>query len=251
MKAVITGASSGIGRDMARVLAYKGWQVFLVARNTKKLLDLQKEIGSNAKCFRCDVANREECEGLYQILSIENVDMLINCAGFGLCGRFTVTDLDTELNMIDTNIKAVHILTKLFLKDFQKRNHGYILNVASIAGFMPGPMMATYYASKNYVVSLTEAIYTELKKRKSKVKISVFCPGPVNTNFNRIADVKFAMKGIDSRYAAQYAIEKTLKGKTIIIPTLKVKLARFGMRFLPDKAVSSICYGIQRRKKYH
>lgn len=250
MKAVITGASSGIGRDMARVLAYKGWQVFLVARSTEKLLELQKEIGNNAKCFRCDVSSREECEGLYQLLSVENVDMLINCAGFGLCGRFTDTNLNTELNMIDTNIKAVHILTKLFLKDFQKRNHGYILNVASIAGFAPGPMMATYYASKNYVVSLTEAIYTELKKQQSKVRIGVFCPGPVDTNFNYVADVKFAMKGIDSRYAAQYAIEKALKGKTIIIPTIKFKLARFGVRFLPDKAVSSIFYSVQRRKKY-
>lgn len=250
MKAVITGASSGIGRDMARVLAYKGWQVFLVARNTEKMLELQTEIGNNAKCIRCDVSNKDECESLYQILSGEQVDMLVNCAGFGLCGHFITTDLDTELNMIDTNIKAVHILTKLFLKDFQKRNHGYILNVASIAGFMPGPMMSTYYASKNYVVSLTEAIYTELKKQHSHVKISVFCPGPVNTNFNQVADVKFAIKGIDSRYAAQYAIEKALKGKTVIIPTLKIKLTRFGVRLLPDKAVSAICYHVQHRKKY-
>ncbi len=250
MKAVITGASSGIGRDMARVLAYKGWQVFLVARNTEKMLELQTEIGNNAKCIRCDVSNKEECEQLYQVLSGEQVDMLINCAGFGLCGHFTATDLDTELKMIDTNIKAVHILTKLFLKDFQKRNHGYILNVASIAGFMPGPLMATYYASKSYVVSLTEAICTELKKQNSKVKVSVFCPGPVDTNFNRVADVKFTIKGIESRYAAQYAVEKALRGKVVIIPTLKIKLARFGVRFLPDKTAAKICYHVQYRKKY-
>ena len=250
MKAVITGASSGIGRDMARVLARQGWQVFLVARNTEKMLDLQKELGDRSKCMRCDVSHRDECESLYNILAAEKVDMLINCAGFGLCGRFLLTDLDTELEMIDTNIKAVHILTKLFLRDFEQRGHGYILNVASIAGFMPGPMMATYYATKNYVVSLTEAIYTELKKRNSPVKISVFCPGPVNTNFNQRAGVKFAINGIDSRYAARYAIDKALRGKTVIIPTAKIKLARFGLRFLPDKAVAAICFRIQRRKKY-
>lgn len=250
MKAVITGASSGIGRDMARVLACKGWKVFLVARNTEKMLELQKEIGSNAKCIRCDVSDKSECESLYNLLSTENIDMLINCAGFGLCGNFISTDLDTELKMIDTNVKAVHTLTKLFLRDFYKRNHGYILNVASIAGFMPGPTMATYYATKNYVVKLTEAIYTEIKKHKSKVKISVFCPGPVNTEFNKVAGVKFALNGIDSKYAAQYAIEKALKGKLVIIPTLKIKLVRFGTRFLPDKAVSAICHRIQRRKNY-
>ncbi len=102
-------------------------------------------------------------------------------------GNFDETDLDKELNLIDTNIKAVHILTKLYLKDMIEKNEGHILNVASIAGFMPGPLMSTYYSSKAYVVRLTEGIREELKKQASNVKISLLCPGPVDTNFNKVA----------------------------------------------------------------
>ena len=129
-----------------------------------------------------------------------------------------------------------------------KKNSGKILNVASIAGFMPGPLMATYYSTKAYVVRLSESIRTELKKEKSKVQISILCPGPVNTNFNKVADVEFALKGLSSEYVAKYAVEKLLKGKFYIVPGWKIKLAKIGAKLAPTNLVSKVSYKMQRRK---
>ena len=163
-----------------------------------------------------DLSISDNCYKLYNKLKKDNIDILINNAGFGDSGNFSETSLAKELNMIDVNIKAYHILTKLFLRDFVKRNYGRILNVASMAGFMPGPYMATYYATKNYIVSLSLAIYEELKKDKSNVKISVFCPGPVRTNFSNVANVKFNMPSLTSQYASKYAIDSMFQNKLII-----------------------------------
>ena len=119
---------------------------------------------------------------------------MLNNAGFGAFGEFNSTSLEKELDMINVNIKAVHILTKLFLKDFIKKDKGYILNVASIAAFQAGPLMATYYSSKAYVLRLTLSIYEELRRLKSNVKVSVLCPGPVDTNFkisNQLLTISF------------------------------------------------------------
>ena len=178
----------------------------------------------------------------------ENIDILINNAGFGTFGEFTKTDLQTELNMIDTNIKAVHILTKSFLKDMEKRNSGYILNVASSAAFQPGPLMSTYYATKSYVYQLSEALWYEQKKKKSKVQISVLCPGPVDTNFNAVAGVKFGVKPLESTYVAKYAIDEMMKGKMLIIPGFTMKCAKFFGRFVSDKFLLRCAYRIQKKK---
>lgn len=151
--------------------------------------------------------------------------------------------------MINTNITAMHILTKLFLKDMIKKDKGYILNVASIAGFMPGPLMATYYSTKAYIVRLTQSIYTELKKKKSNVSISVLCPGPVATNFNSVAGVKFNLKSLPSEYVAKYAIEKMFKHKLIILPGVKIKIARFLAKICPEKLVARVCYHMQQKKR--
>ena len=134
----------------------------------------------------------------------------------------------------------------LFLKDFIKKDKGYILNVASSAAFLPGPLMSTYYATKAYVFRLTEAIHEELRKTKSNVYIGVLCPGPVDTNFNNRAGVKFAVKALSSSYVARYAVEKMFSGKTIIIPGFKMKFVKFIVRFLPDKIVTRINYNIQK-----
>ena len=248
-KALITGASSGIGRDIARLLASRGWEVILVARRADKLMSLKKELGKNAKCIRCDVSHEPECRKLYDVLKNDNIEMLVTCAGFGLCGEFTELSLDSELKMIDTNIKAVHILTKLFLRDFKKKNNGYILNVASIAGFFSGPLMATYYATKNYVVSLTGAIYEELQRSHSNVKISALCPGPVDTEFNDVAHVKFSAEPLDSKTVAQEAIDGLLQGKLYIIPSSKMKCLKLVKRLLPDKTITHFCYTFQKKKK--
>lgn len=249
MKALVTGASSGIGRDIARELVVRGWDVILVARRTDRLMELKKELGKHAKCIRCDVSNTEECKKLHEVLQSQDIDMLVNCAGFGLCGKFTETSLDKEMEMIDTNIRAVHILTKLFLQDFTAKNKGYILNVASIAGFFSGPLMATYYATKNYVVSLTGAIYEELRRRGSNVKISALCPGPVDTEFNEVAHVSFSSKPIDSRTAAQQGIDGLMNGKLYVIPSVKMKCLKFSKRLAPEKVVTHICYRFQKKKR--
>lgn len=248
MKILITGASSGIGKDMAYILAKNGHDLILAARRIDKLNEVKKQLKTNVECIAVDLSVRENCFKLYNKVKDKNIDMLINNAGFGQFGEFIKSDINKELAMIDTNITAVHILTKLFLQDFVKRNNGYILNTASAAGFMSGPLMATYYATKNYVVRLTEAIYEELRRKKSNVHISAFCPGPVETEFDKVANVSFSLKGLNSYDAASYAIEKTLKGKLLIVPSIKMKLGKFGLRFLSEKTIARIAFNIQKNK---
>lgn len=246
MKALITGASSGIGRDIAINLSKKGYDLILVARDLEKLNEVKSKLHTNVEVVSMDVSNAENCKELHE--KYQNIDILVNNAGFGDCGYFTKTSLDKELKMIDTNIVAYHVLTKLYLQDMKQKNSGKILNVASIAGFMPGPLMATYYSTKAYVVRLSEAIREELRREKSNVQISILCPGPVNTNFNKVADVQFALKGLSSEYVAKYAVDKLYKGKFYIVPGWKIKLARFGAKIAPNNFVAKICYNMQRRK---
>lgn len=250
MKALITGASSGIGRDMARELAKRGCDLILVARRVNRLEEIKNEItGVSVETIECDVSTEENCTKLYNSVNDKGVDMLVNNAGFGLAGEFLSTDLNKELNMIKTNVVAVHMLTKLFLKDFAEKDRGIILNVASSAAYMAGPYLSTYYATKNYVRRLTEAVYRELKEKNSNVSVSVLCPGPVNTEFNDVANVKFALKGLSSEYVARYAIEKALKGKLYIIPGLQMKLGVFLLRFIPNKLMLKISAHIQKKKQ--
>lgn len=244
MKALVTGASSGIGESISYYLSSLGYDLILVATDLKKLKQVKKNISTDAEIITCDLRYEEDVFKLYDKVKNKNIDLLINNAGFGLFGDFDKTDLDRELEMIDVNIKAVHILTKLFLQDFIKKDSGYILNVASSAGFMAGPHLDTYYATKNYVLKLTLGIYEELRRQKSNVHISALCPGPVNTNFNKVAKGKFTIKGASKDYVAKYAIDKMLKNKLIIIPTFKMKLAIFGTRLLPTKLLLKITYNI-------
>ena len=246
MKALITGASSGIGRDIARYLSTLGYDLVIVARRKENLEILKKELNTNVEIVCLDVSEKENCIKLFD--EHKDIDILVNNAGFGLFGHFDSTDLQKELSMIDTNIVAVHILTKLYVQEMEKRDSGYILNVASIAGFMSGPLMATYYATKNYVVSLSRAIRKELKKEKSNVKISVLCPGPVKTEFNDVAGVRFCIRGVTSKYVAKYAIDKMLKGKEIILPSFTIKCVKFLSKISPDNLVTEISYHTQKSK---
>lgn len=248
MKVLITGASSGIGLDMAKYLAQQKHELILVARDRKKLEYIQEKLPTKVTIIVADLSNEQKVKELYVLTKGENIDILINNAGFGDFGYFTETDLNRELEMIDTNIKAVHILTKLFLKDMEQRNSGYILNVASSAAFQPGPLMSTYYATKSYVYQLTEALYYEQKKKNTNVHLSVLCPGPVKTNFNNVAGVKFGVKPLSSSYVAKYAIDNLLKKKMLIIPGFKMKCAKFLGRFVSDKFLLRITYRIQKKK---
>ncbi len=284
MWALVTGASSGIGRDMARYLYSLGYNLILVARDQEKMEELKTELytkyrqeeekenrknkddkNSNSKdskpkkvnletkqeilIYSIDLSKKEECIKLYENTKNIEIDLLINNAGFGTFGEFSKTDLEKEVNLINTNITAVHILTKLYLKDMIKRNKGHILNVASIAGMEPGPLMAAYYASKAYVIRLSRAVNKELKKSKSDVKISILCPGPVDTNFNNVANVVFKAPSMPSEKVAKYAIDKTLKGKLIIIPGILNKSVRFFSKVLPDAVLEECAYHIQSRKR--
>ena len=249
MKALITGASSGIGAAMAKYLVEQGHEVILVARRRGKLEKLAKDLGDGAKVIAMDISSTYNCMDLYNKVKSEKIDILINNAGFGHFGEFVSSSIDKELDMIDLNIKSVHILTKLFLKDFKKRDAGYILNVASSAGFLPGPLMGTYYASKAYVLNLSQAIYEELRREGSHVQISILCPGPVDTEFNKVANVSFGLKSLSSDVVAKYALKQMFKGKTIIIPGLKMKLSIFFMKFMPRKFLLKIAYNLQSRKK--
>ncbi|MBQ4284411.1 MAG: SDR family oxidoreductase [Lachnospira sp.] len=234
--ACITGASSGIGRELAVALSNNGYRLILVARNSQALYELAKKLKTRCLVIPCDLANEEACMELAKKLSTYRIDILINNAGFGDIGNFHETKLETDLDMIDVNIKATHILTKELLPRFIKRNSGYIMNVASSAGLLPGgPYMATYYATKSYVVSLTGAIYHELKAQGSKVHICALCPGPVDTNFNNVAHVKFTLPGITAKACARYALKCMFKKKLIIIPTKTMKLASHSARFVPRK----------------
>jgi len=249
MKALITGASSGIGYNMAKYLNSMGYSLVLVARDKEKLQKIQKELSGEVKIVVADLSNESKLKELYVLCKNDNIDILVNNAGFGLFGEFTETDLNKELEMIDVNIKAVHILTKLFLKDMKKRNKGYILNVSSAASFQAGPLMATYYATKSYVTKLTLAIYEELRRDKSNVHISCLCPGPVNTNFNNVANVQFSMKSLSSEYVARYAINKMFQNKLIIIPGIKMKFTIFFNRLVSNKLAIKIVYKVQKKKE--
>lgn len=251
MKVLLTGASSGIGKDMAAILNKKGYDLVLVARSKERLetikANLQRE-NPNGKIeiISIDLSIEKNCKELCE--TVEDVDILINNAGFGDCGNFFETDLEKDMQMIKTNITAYHILTKEYLKKMQLKGKGKILNVASVAGFMPGPLMATYYATKAYVVRLSEAIREELKKEKSDVQISILCPGPVETNFGNAANVKFKLKEADSFKVAEYTIRHFEKGDFYIVPFLTTKLARVAAKIFPSNLVSKVVYQVQKSK---
>ena len=209
---------------MARYLSNLGYELVLVARNEERLKLLSNELKTKSKIIPMDLKQKENCYELFK--QENNIDVLIN-----------------------KNIVAMHILFKLYLQEMTKKDSGKILNVASIAGFMPGPLMATYYASKAYVVRLTQSVQEELRKQKSNVKLSVLCPGPVNTNFNNVANVKFGTKALSSEYVAKYAIDKLLSEKQVIIPGIKIKLAKQLTRIASDKLVGKVAYHIQKRKE--
>ncbi|MDO5785062.1 MAG: SDR family oxidoreductase [Eubacteriales bacterium] len=246
--ALITGASSGIGKDIARELSARGWRLLLVARRRDRLEQLAKELQTPCRIYVCDISREENCHWLYARASTQDVSLLVNAAGFGLYGTFAQTDLNREMEMIDVNIKAVHILTKLFLRDFMEKDEGRILNVASSAGFLPGPLLSTYYATKNYVVRLSEAIAEELRTADSAVTISCLCPGPVATEFNAVAGAHDPAKALTSAQVAKQAVEGTLAGKLFIIPGMTVRLGAAAARLVPERALLRIVHRFQQSK---
>ncbi len=249
--AVITGASSGIGTEFAKRLANEGYALVLVARREERLKQLAEELQTECAIIAADLSSMSECERVVSELGDKDIEVFINNAGFGRCGETLHIDTETELHMIDVNVKAVHKLTKLILPKMVEKDKGYILNVASSAGLIPaGPYMAAYYATKAYVTSYTRAVAEELKQKKSHVYIGCLCPGPVDTEFNKVANVEFALKGISAVKCANYAVVKMFRKKVTIVPGVVMKFAIVASRLAPTKLAVKIAAKQQRKKLY-
>ena len=249
--ACITGASSGIGREMAKKLSALGYNLILVSRNTKALKELAQTLDTDCEIYACDLSDGKSCIKLGRKLSKRNdIFVFINNAGFGDIGDFERTSLSKDISMLNVNVRATHILTKYMLRSFKKMNRGYIMNVASSAGLLPGgPYMATYHATKSYVTSLTTSINGELKAAHSNVHICMLCPGPVDTNFNNTAGVTFALPGISAEYCASYALLQMFKGKVTIVPTFTMKAAVIASKLAPRELAAAITAKQQMKKR--
>lgn len=246
MKALVTGASSGIGKEIALYLDSLGYDLYVVARDKNKLDKIYQNCHGKVTTIGLNLAVLENCYELYDKVKNESIDIIVNNAGFGDAGNFIETNLDKELEMIRVNVQAYHVLMKLFLKDFTKRDRGRILNVASIAGFMPGPYMATYYATKAYIIKLSLAVAEELKQMDSKVKISVFCPGPVKTNFTKVAKVHFNIGSLTAEKAARIAVDGMFLEKLITLPS-NMKVNYFLAKVSPMKVILKVNSLVQER----
>lgn len=246
MVAFVTGASSGIGREIAIELGKKGYDLILVARRKERLEALKDEISTHVTVMEADLTDEQVCLGICKKLEHVEIDIAVNNAGFGVCGSFAETELSQEIRMIDLNIRAVHIFTKFFAKKYIEQKHGMIWNVASSAAFLPGPYMASYYATKAYVLRLSQAVQKEVGNRS--IRICTFCPGPVKTEFDAVAGVSVSLHGMDCKKTAQYGVKKLLKGKSIVIPGFVTKLSVFASKMLPDCVLTSAAAIIQKSK---
>ncbi len=244
--ALITGASSGIGLELARVFAADGIDVILSARSEDKLHDLAEEVrekyGVRAEVIVADLSVPGEAEKVYDRVREMgwDVDYLVNNAGFGVYGFYAETDWLAEADMLQVNIVALTHLTKLFLPDLIDRGRGRILNVASTAAFQPGPRMAVYFATKAYVLSLSDAIANELKG--TGVSVTALCPGATETGFQRAAGATgsrlFDMRGLPTGAdVAKYGYRAMQKGKRVAIHGLMSKILAFTVRLLPRRLV--------------
>ncbi len=250
MKTVlITGATSGIGREFAKRYAAQGYRLLLSGRREERLKELQNSLSTEVKYFVCDLSKEEDCFALLKHYENESIDIFINNAGFGTTGNFLHTDLNKEISMVKVNDIAMHLLMKCMLQKMQKQGYGTVLNVASSAGILPGgPYMATYYASKAYMVSLTRGVAIELKEQNSPLYVAALCPGPVNTEFNENADVIFALKGISVETCVDECLKGMAKKKTIIVPTLPMRLLLTIQHIVPMPLLMKIVARQQKQK---
>lgn len=245
--ALITGASSGIGLELARLFAADKWDLALVARSEGKLKELASELqsahGITVRVVAADLAKPGAADEVMARLEGVEIEALVNNAGFGTAGEFTKADLHAQLEMIQVNIAALTHLTRLALPAMVGRRRGAILNVASTAAFQPGPLMAVYYATKAYVLSFSEAIAEEL--RDSGVTVTALCPGPTATGFASAAQMEssklFTMtRPAESKDVARAGYEGMKSGKRIVIPGIRNKVMAQSIRISPRRLVTAI-----------
>jgi len=254
--ALITGASSGIGYELAKIHASENGDLVLVARSENKLLALKEEILKinpvKVEIIVKDLSKDNAAQEVYDILKEKSIDVnyLVNNAGFGDYGFFHETNWEKEAQMIDLNMKALTHFTKLFVKDMINRGEGKILNVASTAAFQPGPLMAIYYATKHYVLAFSEAIANELKG--TGVTVSTLCPGPTESGFVDAASLSESklfqrMTLATSKEVAEYGYKKMLKGKTVAIHGVMNRIMANSSRFVPRNLITGIVRKMQER----
>jgi hypothetical protein len=255
--AVITGASAGIGVALARVFARHGHELVLVARREDRLRELADEIASSGKprpiVMAIDLAKSGAAREIADRLAAENVEpqFVVNNAGFGLVGPASERDRSEQLQMIDLNVRALTELSLAFV-DSLARHRGGLLNVGSMAGFLPGPGMAVYYATKAYVLSFTEALHSELKPRG--IRVAVLCPGPVPTEFAERAGVsggKLAPSILtqSAEHVAEAGYRGLLDGHRTIVPGLLNKLITVLIRLIPRRVVLAVVDSRQSRRR--
>jgi hypothetical protein len=256
MTALVTGASGGIGEELARLFAADGHDLVLVARSRDKLERLAGELagkhGVAARVLAADLARPEAPREIFEELTAGGVavDALVNNAGFGSYGLFAETDLKSELDLLRVNVVALTHLSKLFLPGMIARRRGYVMQVASTAAFQPGPLMAVYYASKAYVLSFSEALANECEG--TGVVVSALCPGPTETGFVAAAgmgDSKLFDRAVmDARTVAVEGYRGMLAGKTVVIPGLRNNLLARSIGFFPRSLVTRVVRRIQERR---
>ena len=247
--ALITGASSGIGLEFARRLSLEGYPLILIARRRDRLETLRRELGTECLLLPADLGRREDLIRLCEDLVGRRIDIFINNAGFGVSGPFTGTEISREIDMVDVNVTAQHVLFKYVLHCMEADGGGSILNVASSAGLFPaGPLMAGYYATKAYMASLTRAVAEELRQAHSPVYVGCLCPGPVNTEFNDVADVSFALPGISPQECVDYALKMMERRQTVIVPGRDIRAAVIGQRLIPTALTVRLTAAQQKKK---
>ncbi len=256
--ALITGASSGIGYELAKVHAAQGGNLILVARREDRLLAIQKEIEGNYKVkvsvIALDLSQPNAAAKLYKTTKQKSisVDYLINNAGFGDVGAFSETNWDKEASMIDLNMKALTHLTKIYLPDMLERKSGRIMNVASTAAFLPGPLMAIYYATKHYVLAFSEALASELQG--TGVTVTALCPGITQSEFQEVANLNTSKMGrvlkvATSEEVARYGYRKMIQGKTVAIHGSLNKLVVLSVRFTPRSLARAMVKKLHLKKE--
>jgi hypothetical protein len=250
-RALITGASGGIGKELAKVAAKNGYDTILVARSEGKLNALAEELttthGVAATVITSDLSLPEAPHALYEAVQAP-VDVLINNAGFTVFGEFTETDMQREMAMIQVNIAALTALSKLFLPPMVERGGGYVMNVASTAAFMPGPLMAVYYATKAYVLSFSEAVNEELDG--TGVSVTALAPGPTETGFQARGNMEDSklVAGRDimsAEVVAEAGWKAMMSRKPVIIPGFQNQMQALAPRFLPRQMVTKMVKGAQ------